>query len=159
MENNNTWFLTRSGVADPTEASRFKAVLGADYPKVKQLINLMSEASEKPQSNLGELFLRNKEYQVLGITGALVSGAAVPVVGPIIGASAILIPNVLAKAATNPKHVNKLLAYDKAKFATEQKRDVALSLIVSDIVDSMTEEEASEVRNIVRELNQKRTEQ
>jgi len=146
-------------LADPTEASKFKAVLGADYPKVKQLINLMSEASVKPQSNLGELFLRNKEYQVLGIAGALVSGVAVPAVGPLIGASAILIPNVLAKAATNPKHVNKLLAYDKAKFATEQKRDVALSLILSDIIDTMTEEEAAEVRNIVRNGNQKRIEQ
>lgn len=154
-----TYQTLANKLANKTEAAKYKAVLGADYPRVKQLINLMSEASRKPESNIGELFLRNKEYQLLGAGTALASGLATGVVGPAgligpaVGSAALFIPNVLAKAATNPKHVNKIIAYDKAKFASQEKAEAALAVILSDILDEMTEEEQAEVRNIVRDLN------
>lgn len=134
-----------------TEASKWKAVLGEDYPRVKQIVNLMSEAAQKPQSNIGELVLRNKEYQALGAAATLFSGP----VGMGAGLSAIFVPQFLAKAATNPKHVNKLLAYNNKKFLSIEDADKALSFIISDVVDEMTEEEVAEFKNYIRKSTSK----
>lgn len=152
-------------LADKTESRRWKAVLGEDYGRVKQLANLMSEASARSASNIGELVLRSKEYAAVGqgvsALAAVAGGttAGVPGIG-LMGAAAVLgIPVFMAKVTTNPKHVNKLIAFDKAKFKTDAAREAAFAVIVSDVLDAMSEEEQAELRNALRDAGQTPPEQ
>lgn len=142
-------------LSDKTEAAKYRAILGDDYPRVKQIINLMSEAAEKPQSNLGELFLRHKEMQGFAAGSAIIGGGFVSPTIPLLSGAAIFLPRVFAQAATNPKHVNKLMAFNTTEFKTQAKREAAAAVLLSDIVDSMSEEEQAELRNSLREANQK----
>ena len=131
----------------PSQAARLKAVVGEDYGRVKQIFNLMSEASKKPESNFGTLMLRAKEY------GALATAASFFAGGPVaaLTASAILTaPVVLAKMSHNPKAVNKLLAFEKTKFKSDALREKAATFLVSDFIDNLSTEEQAEVRNYFR---------
>ena len=100
---------------NPTEAKRLKAILGGNFESYKKTVNLMVLANKKPASGLALLFLRGKEYAAgAGIAGGLLTGALDTVVA---GASAIAIlgaPYFLAKAATNPKTINKLIQINKS---------------------------------------------
>jgi len=134
-------------LADKSEARKWRAVLGDDYPRVKQLVNLMSEASRNPSSNIGELVFRSKEYQQLSGVAQLSSLAVnIPAGAVILG-----IPVAMAKIITNPKHINKLIAFDKAKFKDAAAAEAAFAVLASDIIDGMTGEEQAEVRNAIRE--------
>ena len=143
----------------PSEIAKWKATLGGQYPKVKQLINLMSEASTNPQSTLGDLLLRSKEFQAVGTLGTLAAGAGAGALaaggaGGIAGAIAVLtVPMVMAKVATSPKHVNKLIALDKAKEMSLAKSEKVVASIVSDVLDKMTEDELIELRHTIRDAN------
>lgn len=139
----------------PKEQSRLKAIMGEDYGRVRQLFNVMAEASKKPEGNLGTLFLRNKEYQSLTSvlqTGAL-GAAGVLTTGPVAVATALAVigtPMFMAKASFNPKAVNRLLAFNKAKFKSDDAREKAALLIVSDVMDALSDEEQAEIRNQFR---------
>ena len=143
----------------PSEIAKWKATLGDQYPKVKQLVNLMSEASTNPQSTLGDLLLRSKEFQAVGTLGTIAAGAGAGLlaaggVGGIAGATAVLtIPMIMAKVATSPKHVNKLIALDKAKEMSLARAEKVVASVVSDILDKMSEEEMIELRNMIRDAN------
>ena len=146
----------------PSEIAKWKATLGGQYPKVKQLVNLMSEASTNPQSTLGDLLLRSKEFQSVGAlanVGTLAAGTGAGILaaggfGGIAGAIAVLtVPMVMAKVATSPKHVNKLIALDKAKEMSLAKSEKVVASIVSDVLDKMTEDELIELRNTIRDAN------
>jgi hypothetical protein len=143
-------------LADPTTAAKYKAILGAEYPRVKQLINLMAEASVKPGSNLGELAFRSKEYGAVGSllgTGQAVAAGASGFVG---GAAILGMPIVLAKASLNPNTVKRLIDFQNTSFKTSDLMMAAGQRILSDILDEMTEEEQAAVRNAVRDANLKR---
>ncbi len=139
----------------PKEQSRLKAIMGEDYGRVRQLFNVMAEASKKPEGNLGTLFLRNKEYQSLTSvlqTGAL-GAAGVFTTGPVAIATALAVigtPMFMAKASFNPKAVNRLLAFNKAKFKSDDAKEKAALLIVSDVMDALSDEEQAEIRNQFR---------
>ena len=131
----------------PSQAARLKAVVGEDYTRVKQIFNLMSEASKKPDSNFGTLMLRAKEYGALVTAGSFFAG------GPVAALSAATIltaPVFLAKMAHNPKAVNKLLAFEKTNFKTDTLKEKAATFLVSDFMDSLSSEEQAEVRNYFR---------
>ena len=141
-----------------TEQERFKAILGADFPKVKQLINLMSEASTKPAGNIGELAARGKEYQAIRGMAQFVQGGATAAayggMGPV-GAGAILLtPVFLARAALNPAHVNRLIAFNSKKFKDSGAMEAAAVAIIGSVFDDMTEEEQAEFRNYMRKAEQ-----
>lgn len=138
------------------EQEKFRAVLGADFPRVKQLINLMAEASTKPSGNIGELAMRSKEYQagrglaqtVVGVgTAATVGGGT----GMGAGAAIILTPMFLARAALNPAHVNRIIAFHNKKFKDSGAMEAATVSIIGSVMDEMTEEEQAEFRNSLRE--------
>jgi len=132
----------------PSEAARLKSVMGEDYGRVKQIFNLFAEASKKPESNVGTLVLRSKEY---GALGTLALGASTGGVGAIVASGAVLAsPIFLAKMAADPKAVNKLLAFEKMTFKNDELREKAAALIVSDVVDKLTEEEQQEVKDYFR---------
>ncbi len=138
------------------EQEKFRAVLGADFPRVKQLINLMAEASTKPSGNIGELAMRSKEYQagrglaqtVVGVgTAATVGGG----MGMGAGAAIILTPMFLARAALNPAHVNRIIAFHNKQFKDSGAMEAAAVSIIGSVMDAMTEEEQAEFRNSLRE--------
>ena len=52
--------------------------------------------------------------------------------------------------AADPKAVNKLLAFEKMTFKNDELREKAAALIVSDVVDKLTEEEQQEVKDYFR---------
>ena len=118
----------------------------------------MSEASKNPDGNIATLLLRAKEYGVPQTLGALIvpsAAGAAATAGDVATAMGILtIPYVFAKMATNPKAVNKLVAFEKQNFATEDKRNLAINIILGDVIDGMTQEEQAELRNFVRETNE-----
>ncbi len=139
----------------PKEQSRLKAIMGEDYGRVRQLFNVMAEASKKPEGNLGTLFLRNKEYQsIAGLAPMAAVGTATAFGGaPLAVGTAMAVigtPIFLAKAASNPKAVNRLLAFNKAKFKSDDAREKAVLLIVSDVMDALSDEEQAEIRNQFR---------
>ena len=60
-------------------------------------------------------------------------------------------PILFAYLSTNKKAVNKLLAFEKSKFADTQKRDTAISVIIGDVIDALTQDEQAELRNMFRQ--------
>mgnify|MGYP000439188014 CR=1 FL=1 len=149
----------------PANADMLRTITGSDYPRVKQLMNLMSEASKNPDGNFGILFLRGKEYNALqGTAQGVVYGtvgaagmAAGGVIGSVVGLAAVLsAPVFLAKAAFNPKVVNKMLAFDKATFKTDSAKEKAMAVIIDDLVRGMGEYEAAKFRqDIQKEVDNK----
>lgn len=141
-------------LADPTTAAKYKAILGEEYPQVKQIINLMAEASGKPGSNLGELAFRSREYKAVQdlAAGAQVMGAAYT--GSLVGGALVLgLPIILAKASLNPRTVKKLIDFEKTTFKTSDLMEQAAQRILSDVVDTMTDEEQAALRNYIRDAN------
>lgn len=146
------------------EAEKLNMLFGSKAPKVRQLFNLMSEASQNPKGNLGELMFRQKEYgagtEFLRFGPSLVTAAgSAPVVGTaggLAGGAAILtLPIFLAKAAYNPANVNRLLAFENKNFATRDAMLTAAGNLVTDIMMAMSEEDQAEVRNYVRREEEK----
>ena len=105
-----------------------------------QLVNMMSETATKTDSNFLGLSIRGKEVGAAGqIVGAGFTGLG--------GAAAILgLPVVLAKAATNPKTVNQLLAFEKKKFNSESAKQAAAAAILANITADMSMAEKEEFR-------------
>jgi hypothetical protein len=138
----------------PDQNAMLKLVTGADYGRVKQIFNLMSEASTRPDGNIGSLVLRGKEFGVLGNVGQYVAGAGVSAFGGLAGmltAGAVLFaPVFFEKAARNPKAVNKLLAFEKTNFKNDAAKEKAVSLIISEVMDGLSTEEQAEIRNALR---------
>ena len=131
----------------PSQASKLKAITGDDYGRVKQLFNLMAEASKKPDSSLGSLLLRGKEYAAIGTVGALATGAVAGIGGGLVtGAAVLATPFILAKMASRPKSVSKLLAFQKTTFKSEALKEKAALFIVSDLMQSLSTREQEEVR-------------
>jgi len=140
----------------PANADMLKVITGKDYPRVKQLMNVMSEASFKPDGNLGTLFLRSKEYSGAG----KVMQVVLPTVGAAAGgfltagaglAAVLATPVFLAKAAFNPKVVNKMLAFDKVKFKSTSAMEKAAATIIDDLVRGMNDYEAAQFRDELKE--------
>ena len=135
----------------PANADMLKVITGKDYPRVKQLMNVMSEASFKPDGNLGTLFLRSKEYggagKVMQVVLPTVAGAGGGFLTAGVGLAAVLAtPVFLAKAAFNPKVVNKMLAFDKVKFKSTAAMEKAAATIIDDLVRGMNDYEAAQFR-------------
>src|SRR6056300_21930 len=132
---------------NPNKSRKLKAILGEDYAHVKQLANLMKEASEKPSSNIGELVLRNKEYTALfGVGTAIAGTASAGVAGGGLAAGAVLLTPVLfSKMATNPKLVNKMLAFNKRAFKSKDALATAGGNLIWDILRSLPEEDQAEI--------------
>ena len=138
---------------DPQKDLMLRTIVGKDYPRVKQLMNLMNEASRRPDGNIGTLFLRGKEYAAArglggGGTGAVAAGsAATGLAMHFFGAgvaafslgAVLMTPLFLAKAAANPKVVNRLLAFQKTKFKTSDAMEKAAALIVGDVINGLNE--------------------
>lgn len=145
------------------DSEKLKILFGDKAPRVRQLFNLMSEASQFPSSNIGELMLRTKEYSaggaVLGLGGSLLTTAGGTVGGSaatgVIGGAAILtLPIFLAKAAYKPANVNRLIAFQNKKFKNNNAMLVAAGNVVADIMTSLSEEDQAEVRNYIRRQNE-----
>jgi hypothetical protein len=120
------------------------AVFGKDSPRVRQIANMMAETSTKADSNFLGLSIRGREVGAAGaVLGAGLSGLG--------GAVAILgLPVFLAKAATNPKAVNKLLAFEKRKFATEEAKQAAAAIIVTDVIEGLSAADVEEFKTKVQ---------
>ena len=137
----------------PAEKARLKAIMGEDYAQVNQLLNAMAEASKRPDGNLGVLFLRGKEFQTgselfkagQGVALGVSTTASLPVA---LGSAAFILgsPIFLSKLAYNPKAVNRLLAFNKQKFADDAARETAAMLIVSDVINGLSSEEAAQLK-------------
>ena len=149
-----------SQFSKPDADKRLKVIMGEDYGRVKQLFNLFSEASKRPEGNFGTLFLRGKEFSAVqglpSAVGAGIGGVAAGTTGAMLGAaiapSVILtVPIFLAKAASNPKAVNKLLAFEKMTFKSPEAMEKFAAFIVSDTIDALSDEEQAEIRNYFRQ--------
>ena len=62
-------------------------------------------------------------------------------------------PIVMAKASLNPNNVKRLIDFQNTKFKTSDLMYAAGQRILSDIMDEMTEEEQSALRNAIRDAN------
>jgi hypothetical protein len=111
-----------------------KEVLGDKFVPFMDLLNTMAQASKVPDGAIPSLFLRAKEYSTLQ------GGAAqAPLLGKVATAGSIFgIPELLARGATNPKHVNKIKAFSKRKFKSTEDMLKAWTIIANDIVEDDT---------------------
>lgn len=126
----------------PKGQARMGVIMGDHSKSTKQLFNAMAEASVKPESNIGELALRAKEYGLLA--SVVTTGVNI---GTAVGAGIIFItPQFLAKAAVNPKVVNKILAFEKTDFKGNTKAmNTMMMNIVTDVVMSLPSDEQQEL--------------
>jgi putative ubiquitin-RnfH superfamily antitoxin RatB of RatAB toxin-antitoxin module len=125
----------------PTEAKRIKAILGPKYEGFRRTVNLMEHASANPTTGIATLFLRGKEYF------AATSLAIAPFTGIMdittAGLSAIGIfglPAAMAKAATNPKYINRMIKADQLGSQGAKSRRKALMVlsgVANDILDEL----------------------
>lgn len=139
---------------NPTQRKIFKEVLGPDFPRFNQLMNAIRETAESASGDTGALFLRGLETKGLKGAGTLLRGGLAPgaaVVGGTaagsagigigVGAAALYIPNVFAKVVTNPQYVNKLITLLSAGGKASANAELALNIMVSEIIDEMSEGE------------------
>lgn len=147
----------------PAENAKFKYILGKDYGRFRQMMNIVLEASESASGDFGILMLRSAEAGgVRGIAGQLASAAtaggaaAAGFVSPApvlaAGAAALFIPQVFAKIATNPAYINRLIALTGKKSQGVEATSVAAQLLVSDVFYSMTDEEKNEMMRYLSEV-------
>jgi hypothetical protein len=140
----------------PAEAKKFQYILGKDYGRFKQLMNVVLEASDTASGDFGVLMLRSAEAGgIRGIAGQIAgltaggAGAAAGFVSPApviaAGAAALFIPQIFAKAVTNPSYVNRLIALAKKDFGGVEAASVASQLLVADIFYGMTDAEKNEM--------------
>ena len=133
--------------ADPKKRARLAFIMGDKYKPVNQLINTMQEAAAVPTSNIGGLALRAKEFTTalaLGTGTFMAGGGGLGGVAESLatGALVFMVPSFLAKAATNPKHVNKILAFQKTDFKGNQKAMLlAVTNVIEDVMGIATKEE------------------
>ena len=145
-------------MANPKKQARLAFIMGDEYKSVKQLINTMAESSVKPQSNIGELALRAREFGTAQAIGASVLGGVAYGTGAVaeaaMGAALIFtVPLFMAKAAINPKHVNKILAFEKVDFkGNKTAMTTAMSNLVGDIMLDQTEDVREEIMNETNNL-------
>ena len=156
------------GLQNPTQEKIYKEVLGDDFPAFKQLMNAVLETTESASGETGTLVLRGLEtkggrglVQLLtgtvagGGAGAVAvagagAGAAVGALG--VGALALYVPNIFSKIVTNPQYVNRLIAIKKSgKEKAGATMDVALNILVSEVIDEMSEQGRAEA---TRQLEQ-----
>jgi len=124
---------------DPTHAKKARVILGKDFNSYKKLVNLMATASQKPESGLATLFLRGKEYYALAGLGTAAATGFVSAPGAL-GSAALILggPVFMAKAATNPKYVNKLMMIDQmGKKATPEDIMKMASVVANDFIDDL----------------------
>ncbi len=139
---------------NPTQRKIFKEVLGSDFPRFNQLMNAIRETAESASGDTGALFLRGLETKGLKGVGTLLRGGIAPgaaVIGGTaagsagigigIGAAALYIPNVFAKVVTNPQYVNKLITLLSSGGKASANAELALNIMVSEIIDEMSEGE------------------
>jgi len=147
-----------SKFAKPNEDKKLRLILGEDYPKVKQLLNLMTEASKKPDSNLGQFVVRSKEYETISKVLQLSAASGAPVYGGPLGfagsAALLLAPRMMANYVTNPKNINRLIAFENTKFKSEAAKETAFAAILGDIWESLPEDEKQAVIEEVHTLGQ-----
>jgi len=137
----------------PAEAKKMQAVLGPDYGRFKQVMNVVLEAGKTPGGDVGLLALRQAEISgakgLSQIAGSMFAGGGAQLavtggvsVAPVVaaGVAALYIPQVLAKIATNPAFAQRLLEVNARNKGLEYA-DVAVKLLISDVVDSMTDTE------------------
>ena len=133
-------------MADPKQQARLAYIMGDKYKSVKQLINAMAESSIKPQSNIGELALRAREFGSVGALGVVGYGTGAAAEAAMGAALIFTIPMFMAKAAVNPKHVNKILAFEKTNFKGNKTAMItAMSNIVGDVMLDQTEEAREDI--------------
>lgn len=153
------------GLQNPTQAKIYKEVLGNDFPAFKQLMNAIIETSESASGETGTLVLRGLETKggrglVQLLTGAGAgagyaagagTGAAAGALG--VGALALYVPNVFSKIVTNPQYVNRLIAIKKGgKEKSGAAMDVALNILVSEVIDEMSEQGRAEATKQLEQM-------
>jgi len=68
------------------------------------------------------------------------------------GAAALFIPQIFAKIATNPAHINRLIALTGKKSQGVEATSGAAQLLVSDVFYSRADEEKNEMMRYVSEV-------
>jgi len=138
----------------PSETARYSAVLGENYKPFKQLVNAMSEASKTPEGNLGALMVRTQEYnagrQLLNLGQASAAGGAAVSGGPLAAGGILFLPVFLAKNATNKNKVNRILAFDKRSFGSDEAMTTAAYNLAIDLFNDLPEEDQKEIRRSIR---------
>lgn len=135
----------------PSEAEKYKYMLGADYPRFKQLMNAVLETSDSAAGDFGQLMLRSAEAggirNIASQIGSVVVGGGMGVAaagavstGPVVlgGVAALFIPQVFAKIVTNPSYANRLLLLTKSKAGDLGYLNTAAQLLVADVIDNIT---------------------
>lgn len=153
------------GLQNPTQEKIYREVLGDDFPAFKQLMNAIIETSESASGETGTLVLRGLETKggrglVQLLTGAGAgagyaagagTGAAAGALG--VGALALYVPNVFSKIVTNPQYVNRLIAIKKGgKEKAGAAADVALNILVSEVIDEMSEQGRAEATKQLEQM-------
>lgn len=138
----------------PSETARYISILGDNYKPFKQLVNAMSEASRVPEGNLGALMVRTQEYnagrQLLNLGQASAAGGALVGGGPLAAGSILFTPVFFAKNATNKNKVNRILAFNKRSFDSDDAMTTAAYNLAIDLFDDLSEEDQKEIRRSVR---------
>jgi hypothetical protein len=138
-----------TNLGKPDNVARLKVIMGEDYNAFRRMLNIMEEAQVKPESNVFALALRSKEAQAIstgaaGLTGFAAGGVATaaPLVAVFLGT-----PMLMAKAATNPKTIHRLIKLNENTKLTPYEKMQMFNVIADDVMNSLTKEERDQYIN------------
>ncbi len=161
----NKYSLLAQKFSRPEKQKQLQTIMGKDYSQVQRLFNVMADASDKDTGNIGSILIRSRELSgatggvdfVLGLgataltgglataaTGSTVAGGAT---GAIAGAATIFAPVVLARLATNPKAVARILAFEQKSFKTPDALYAAGLQLTSEVINMLDKEEQFFIRS------------
>ena len=140
----------------PAEVVKYKYMLGPDYPRFKQLMNAVLETSKSSSGDFGQLMLRSAEsggirniagHLTTAVAGGGAAAAGVVSTGPVVtaGVAALFVPQIFANIITNPKYANRLLMLTKQNSGAVDSVNVAVQLLVSDVINNLVDSEKDEM--------------
>ena len=134
-----------SELDNPSIRAKVGALMGKDFGRYRQILNLMEESSSNPTSNIGELVIRGAEWGAVGTAATLVTTGAGGLGGSAasLGAAAAVLlgPIGIAKLSTSQELMTRLIALQKGNFPTQQALTAFTANLASDVFRTFNEEE------------------
>ncbi len=141
---------------DVDEIRKMKIVMGEDYSSFKRILNVIADASKKPEGNLGELIIRGREMTAASGVAAGAFLSQPTLIPP--AALIFLTPAAMAKAATNPKNVAKLNMIVKDKTKTFDQFVKQMALLGNDLIKQMDDASLTEAYKQIGQSEEEATE-
>jgi hypothetical protein len=138
---------------NPSSQKRIAAIMGEDFAAFKRLTNAIQDSSITGRRGLFNLALRSQEInaaakiaQAGGTLGFAATGAAGTLgVGLPLAAAVLTIPSLLAKIATNPRAVNRLIELNSKVIKNPNMTPEFLVSNIGKVLEELSDEDRADL--------------